>query len=72
MQQILDTRLATLAERGWTLAWRAVRRRLNEEADLAATEGVLWAAALQAEGATDPATRVVWERTTARQRSSTT
>ena len=61
MQQILDTRLATLAERGWTLTWRAVRRRLNKEADRAATEGVLWAAALQAEGTTGPATRVVWE-----------
>jgi hypothetical protein len=39
-----------MRERGWNLTWRVVRRRLNEEADRAATEGVQWAAARRATG----------------------
>ena len=42
----LDGRLGALLCRGWTLTWRAVRRRLNSAADALATGGVLWAGAL--------------------------
>ena len=40
MQQLLDHRLGAARERGWTLEWQAVRRRLNCEADEAATTAV--------------------------------
>ena len=42
----LDGRLGALLCRGWTLTWRAVRRRLNSAADALATGGVLWAGTL--------------------------
>ena len=60
MQQVLTGRLAALHEHGWDLSWVAVRRRLNTEADRAATEGLLWAAERLAEGLLTSATRVVW------------
>ena len=37
---------AALLCRGWTLTWRAVRRRLNQAADELATIGVTWAGQL--------------------------
>ena len=39
----LDYRLGALLSRGWNIQWRAVRRRLNQEADRLATAGVQWA-----------------------------
>ena len=48
MHTVLSARLGQLEDLGWVLRWRAVRRRLNEEADRAATEAVKWAATLDA------------------------
>ena len=42
--------LATCAEKGWQIKWRAVRRRLNKAADAVATEGVEWAHRLLKQG----------------------
>ena len=60
MHQPLAEALATAAEKGWSLRWRAVRRRLNKAADEVATEGVWWAQRLAAQGVTAPQTRVMW------------
>ena len=46
----LDGRLGSLLSRGWHMAWRAVRRRLNVAVDGLATSGVRWAAALARAG----------------------
>ena len=46
MQAILSARLGALEEAGWVLRWRAVRRRLNGEADRVATQAVYWAATM--------------------------
>ena len=59
-QRVLDARLGSLHERTWNLSWLAARRRLNEEADRAATEGVQWAANMRDQGLCEPATRVKW------------
>ena len=42
--ELLESPLGECAARGWTLIWAAVRRRDNEAADGAATEGVYIAA----------------------------
>ena len=47
----LSQQLGALLSRGWSLTWRAVRRRLNEAADELATRGVFWAAQLPAAAA---------------------
>ena len=46
MQAILAARLGALEEAGWVLQWRAVRRRLNGEADHVATQALFWAASM--------------------------
>ena len=46
--------LASAAEQGWALKWRAVRRRLNKAADEVATAAVHRAHVLRARGAVDP------------------
>ena len=46
MQAILTARLGALEEAGWVLQWRAVRRRLNGEADQVATQALFWAASM--------------------------
>ena len=56
----LATALAEAAEKGWTVHWRAVRRRLNKAADAGATEAVLWAHRLRKQGATQPEVHVEW------------
>ena len=58
MQAILAARLGALEDAGWALQWRAVRRRLNKEADKAATEAVFWAASL--DGSAPYVYRVQW------------
>ena len=60
MQQLLDPRLGAARERGWVLEWQAVRRRLNCEADEAATVAVRWAADLFAAGFRNEQLRVEW------------
>ena len=60
MQAQLEAALATTLSQGWHLTWQAVRRRLNQAADALATEGVLWARDLAAQGVTTVSTRTTW------------
>ena len=60
MHRPLADALAAIAEGGWHLRWRAVRRRLNKAADAVATEAVLWAHRLRADGQFAPAGKVEW------------
>ena len=46
----LDGLVGAAMGQGWALTWRAVRRRLNAEADVLATCGVLWAGSLRRDG----------------------
>ena len=47
LHEFLAAPLAAAAERGWSLTWLAIRRRLNEAADALATSTVCWAARLR-------------------------
>ena len=60
MHRPLADALAIAAEGGWHLRWRAVRRRLNKAADAVATEAVLWAHKLRAQGHTEPNRHTEW------------
>ena len=60
MQGLLGPSISQLECAGWTLDWRAVRRRLNTAADAIATAGVTTAARLAQQGSWAPATRTVW------------
>ena len=51
IQELLEGPLGDCAARGWTVNWAAVRRRENEAADEAATEGVYMAARMVERGA---------------------
>ena len=50
IQELLEGPVGDCAVRGWALNWAAVRRRENEAADEAATEGVYMAAGLAEQG----------------------
>ena len=56
----MDQGLRPLAERGWSLNWIAIRRRLNKAADRLATLGVYWAARLKAAGSDSVTIWTVW------------
>ena len=56
----LAASLARAAEKGWHLAWTAVRRRLNKAADAAATTAVHWAHRLRQQGCTAPVVHIQW------------
>ena len=60
MQSHLEPGLAQVLSQGWRLSWQAVRRRLNQDADAEATDGVHWAAQLQAQGQRTLRTRTTW------------
>ena len=60
MQALLEPGLARIARAGWAFDWFAVRRRLNGDADDAATEGVYQAAALADQGVQSPRTTTHW------------
>ena len=57
IQELLEGPLGDCAVRGRAMNWAAVRRRENEAADEAATEGVYMAARLAEQGDT-PITRI--------------
>ena len=60
LQAQMELALAPLAQRGWTLQWHAVRRRLNKAADRLATLGVFWAACLRRHGHERTSVYTVW------------
>ena len=60
MQSQLEASLQVLLERGWQLTWQAVRRRLNASADALATQGVLRATELAANGQRALQADTVW------------
>ena len=60
MQAHLEPSLATALTQGWHLSWQAVRRRLNQEADALATNGVQWAASLREQGQRTIQLRFTW------------
>ena len=60
LQAQMEQALAPLAAQGWTIAWQAVRRRLNKAADRLATLGVFWAEALRRQGRTQMARHESW------------
>ena len=61
MQALLEVPLTGLALSGWTLAWQAVRRRVNAAADALATSALLWAAQLHSRGLPTPQLDVRWD-----------
>ena len=58
IQELLGGPLGNCAVRGWAMNWAAVRRRENEAADEAATEGAYVAAGMAEQGSTEPITRI--------------
>ena len=60
MQAQLELSLGNVLAQGWSLAWQAVRRRLNTSADSLATAGVQWAARLADAGQYNTQTQVSW------------
>ena len=60
MQAHLEPSLAMVLSQGWQLSWQAVRRRLNQEADASATNGLAWAARLRSQGDRSIRIRTEW------------
>ena len=60
MQGLLGPTMGALEAAGWSLDWRAVRRRLNGAADDVATAGVYAAAALARAGTFAPRVHTAW------------
>ena len=50
MAMRVDRALTLVLAQGWAVSWRAVRRRLNKEADRVATGGVMWAGVVNEQG----------------------
>ena len=73
IQELLEGPLGDRAVRGWAMNWAAVRRRENEAADEAATEGVYMAAGMVEQGDTEPITTITnhGERGTSARRGGT-
>ena len=61
MQAQVERGLNAVLGQGWRLAWQAVRRRLNGDADCFATQGVMLAARLRDAGQYDLNTTVTFE-----------
>ena len=66
MHGLISPPLGHLEGAGWTLEWRAIRRRLNCAADAVATAGVYAAARHAAAGHFAPVLRTVWHTPTGR------
>ena len=57
---VLEFALQQSALAGWEVQWSAVRRRFNQQADEAATEGVQWARSLWDQGCREPQWTAQW------------
>ena len=60
MHAAISGPLAALLTDGWALEWTAVKRRLNQAADVGTTSAVHWAGRLRADGRVRAVLCAVW------------